>query len=155
MSHHCESLVSICTLQVLQISLRKHMSSYKNLQERIALRASMYFTHFLSQRDYDGKLRFNHEKERLEMQVHEPVQICQQWLLLFVCMYECVMVISKLTPPSLILRPFPHPVLIACCMQIQRGEDWKSLCASRTTSSNGASKLFLGHCCLSTWRHHM
>jgi len=33
----------------------------------------MYFTHFLMQRDYDGKLRFNHEKERLEMQVKVDV----------------------------------------------------------------------------------
>ena len=41
---------------------------------------------------------------------------------MFVCMYECVMMISgTLAPPSLVLRPFPHPVLIACSMQIQRG----------------------------------
>jgi len=52
------------------MSLRDRISSYKNLQNRIVMRACMYFTHFLMQRDYDGKLRFNHEKERLEMQVH-------------------------------------------------------------------------------------
>jgi len=74
----------------------------------------------------------------------------------FVCMYECVMMISGTpTPPSLVLRPFPPPVFDCLLYANTEGEVWKSLCASRTTSSNGASKLFLGHCCLSTWRHHM
>ncbi len=33
-------------------------------------RACLYFTHFLQQRDYDGKLRFNHDKQKLEIQVN-------------------------------------------------------------------------------------
>ena len=57
------------TIQVLHRSLQDRISCYKSLQERIVARACIYFTHFLAQRDYDGKLRFNHEKERLEMQV--------------------------------------------------------------------------------------
>ena len=57
------------TMQVLHRSLQDRISCYKGLQERIVARACIYFTHFLAQRDYDGKLRFNHEKERLEMQV--------------------------------------------------------------------------------------
>lgn len=29
----------------------------------------MYFTHFLHQRDYEGTIKFNHEKERLDIEV--------------------------------------------------------------------------------------
>ena len=73
------------TMQVLHRSLQDRISCYKGLQERIVARACIYFTHFLAQRDYDGKLRFNHEKERLEMQV--CVCVC-----LYVCVCVCVCV---------------------------------------------------------------
>ena len=29
----------------------------------------MFFTHFLRQRDYDGMIRFNHDKERLDITI--------------------------------------------------------------------------------------
>ena len=45
------------------------MRGYESLQERIISRARIYFTHFLHQRDYDGKIRFLPEKGRLEIQV--------------------------------------------------------------------------------------
>ena len=45
------------------------MRGYESLQERIISRARIYFTYFLRQRDYDGKIRFFPEKGRLEIQV--------------------------------------------------------------------------------------
>lgn len=53
----------------LKSSLAGRMRKYKNLQESIANRACLYFRHFLMQRDYDGKIKFNHEKEKLDVQV--------------------------------------------------------------------------------------
>ena len=73
MSHHVTCSHSIF---VLQMGLKG--CSYKRRVDRIALRAGMYFTHFLSQRNYDGKLRFNHENGTLEMQVHEHMHKRQQ-----------------------------------------------------------------------------
>ena len=69
MSHHCDS--SFCTSQVLQKSLTDRISCYKGRLAGVVTRACMYFTYFLMQRDYDGKLCFNHDRERLEMQVCE------------------------------------------------------------------------------------
>ena len=61
--------VLLSLLQELMDSLRGRVQKYRNLQESIANRARLYFTHFLMQRDYNGKLKFSHEKERLEIQV--------------------------------------------------------------------------------------
>lgn len=73
---HCNIDIVCSTVKVLHRSLQDRISCYKGLQERIVARACIYFTHFLSQRDYDGKLRFNHEKEKLDMQVCICVCLC-------------------------------------------------------------------------------
>lgn len=57
-------------LQKLKDSLKWRKNKYQELQERIAHRAQVFFTHFLHQRDFDGKMKFNHEKERLEISVN-------------------------------------------------------------------------------------
>lgn len=44
-------------------------NTYAALQDRIAHRTRIYFRNFLHQRDYDGVLRFNHDKEKLEIDV--------------------------------------------------------------------------------------
>ena len=45
------------------------MKGYESLQERIISRARVFFTYFLRQRDYDGKIRFLPEDGRLEIRV--------------------------------------------------------------------------------------
>lgn len=45
------------------------MKGYEVLKERIASRASLYFTHLLQQRGYEGKLRINHKENKLTIQV--------------------------------------------------------------------------------------
>ena len=40
------------------------------LQERITFRTQVYFGHFLQQRDYVGGIRFNHQTQRLEIEVN-------------------------------------------------------------------------------------
>ncbi len=66
-------------LQELKRSLTNRITNYQKLQERVATRASHYFTFFLRQRDYDGKLKFNHPKEQLiiEVQVDSHTQQSQ------------------------------------------------------------------------------
>lgn len=44
-------------------------NKYCDLLERISLRVQLFFTHFLHQRDYDGSIRFNHNKQRLDINV--------------------------------------------------------------------------------------
>ena len=55
--------------QVLKRNLKDRIGRYHGLQESIAHRACIYFTHFLNRRGYVGKLRFSHEKERLDIVV--------------------------------------------------------------------------------------
>ena len=81
----CSVDIVCFTIQVLHRSLQDRISCYKSLQERIVARACIYFTHFLAQRDYDGKLRFHHEKERLEMQVCVCLYVCA-------CVHLCMQV---------------------------------------------------------------
>ena len=50
-------------------SLKQRMANYSQLQERITYRTKIYFTHFLQQRDFTGIIKFNHEKEKLEIEV--------------------------------------------------------------------------------------
>ena len=45
------------------------MKGYESLQERIISRARVFFTYFLRQRDYDGKIRFLPEESKLEIKV--------------------------------------------------------------------------------------
>jgi chromosome segregation ATPase len=45
------------------------MKGYESLQERIISRARIFFTYFLRQRDYDGKIKFFPKKGKLEIQV--------------------------------------------------------------------------------------
>lgn len=45
------------------------MKGYESLQERIISRARIFFTYFLRQRDYDGKIKFYPENGKLEIQV--------------------------------------------------------------------------------------
>ena len=74
--------MNICfTMQVLRRSLQNRISGYRSLQETITTRACVHFTHYLAQRGYDGKLRFIHEKERLEIYVCVCVCVCA-------CMHE-------------------------------------------------------------------
>lgn len=56
-------------MQRLQNSLQSRMKGYESLQERIISRARVFFTYFLQQRDYDGKIRFLPEDGRLEIRV--------------------------------------------------------------------------------------
>lgn len=44
-------------------------NNYENLQGRITYRTKIFFQHFLSKRDFEGTLKFNHEKEKLEIMV--------------------------------------------------------------------------------------
>ena len=55
--------------QKLKNSLEFRKTKYIDLQERITYRTKVYFTHFLNQRDYSGGMTFNHDKERLEIEV--------------------------------------------------------------------------------------
>ena len=42
---------------------------YSALEDTITARACVYFKYFLQKRDYDGALRFNHDKGTLSMEV--------------------------------------------------------------------------------------
>ena len=44
-------------------------NKYCDLLNRISYRVTVFFTHFLLQRDYTGDIRFNHSKERLDIVV--------------------------------------------------------------------------------------
>ncbi len=76
--HFCQVIEGIASIghvfisvppQELGRSLDIRVSSYYNLQQRIQERACLFFTHFLQQRGYEGKLRFSHNKQKLEIQV--------------------------------------------------------------------------------------
>ena len=54
---------------MLHKSLKFRKINYENLQGRITNRTKIFFQHFLSKRDFEGKLKFNHEKEKLEIVV--------------------------------------------------------------------------------------
>ena len=70
-------MMNMCfTMQVLERSLQNRISGYGSLRDTITTRACVYFTHYLAQRDYDGKLRFIHEEERLEIHVCVCVRVC-------------------------------------------------------------------------------
>ena len=69
------------TMQVLHRSLQNRISGYRSLQETIITRVRIHFRHYLTQRGYDGKLRFIHEKERLEIYVCVCACVCA-------CMHE-------------------------------------------------------------------
>lgn len=56
-------------MQRLKESLDFRKCKYINLQDRIIFRTKVYFTLFLQQRDYDGEMTFNHDKERLDIGV--------------------------------------------------------------------------------------
>lgn len=45
------------------------MKNYGSFQDSITARACIYFKYFLQQRDYDGDLRFNHDEEKLGIEV--------------------------------------------------------------------------------------
>ncbi len=66
---YCLTLVLPFFVQKLKSSLEFRKTKYVNLQDRITYRTKVYFTHFLHQRDYHGKITFNHEKERLDIEV--------------------------------------------------------------------------------------
>ena len=55
--------------QVLRQGLSVRMRRYGKFQDAITARACVYFKFFLQSRDYDGDLRFNHDKETLSMEV--------------------------------------------------------------------------------------
>ena len=57
------------TRQVMRKSLNLRISNYQKLQERVATRTSYFFSYFLQQRDYDGKIKFDHNKEHLIIEV--------------------------------------------------------------------------------------
>jgi len=51
------------------LSLKLRQNKYHDLMERVSVRIKCYFSHFLNHRDYAGTIRFNHEKQRLEINV--------------------------------------------------------------------------------------
>ncbi len=67
--HPCVTATFYKFLQSLKRSLNDRIINYQKLQERVAARASHFFAFFLRQRDYDGKLKFNHTKEQLIIEV--------------------------------------------------------------------------------------
>ena len=50
----------------------KRMRGFETIRNRVITMTCVYFTHFLRQRDYDGKLRFDHKGEKLEIKVGQP-----------------------------------------------------------------------------------
>ncbi|CAI7997627.1 Structural maintenance of chromosomes protein 6 [Geodia barretti] len=56
-------------LKELQKGLMLRFKQYSALEDTITARACVYFKYFLQKRDYDGALRFNHDKGTLSMEV--------------------------------------------------------------------------------------
>ena len=53
------------------MGLMLRFKQYSALEDTITARACVYFKYFLQKRDYDGDLRFNHEKGTLSMEVRK------------------------------------------------------------------------------------
>ena len=51
------------------MGLMLRFKQYSALEDTITARACVYFKYFLQKRDYDGDLRFNHDKGTLSMEV--------------------------------------------------------------------------------------
>ena len=62
---------------------------YEKFQDNISTRACIYFKHYLQQRDYEGGLSFNHDKEVLKMEVSVCACVCVR-VCTCVCVYVCV-----------------------------------------------------------------
>ena len=68
--------VYIFPSQELSRSLDMRVSQYEKFQDNISQRACIYFKHYLQQRDYEGGLTFNHDKEVLKMEVGVCACVC-------------------------------------------------------------------------------
>lgn len=56
-------------MQLLKASLHTRINAWKMFKKHISVRAKMMFVYHLSKRGFGGKLNFNHDKGRLDIQV--------------------------------------------------------------------------------------
>ncbi|MBW0473299.1 hypothetical protein O181_013014 [Austropuccinia psidii MF-1] len=62
------------SLKILKIALALRKERWLQFRTHIAVRAKMKFVNHLSKRDYTGKLQFNHNTQRLDIQVNPNEQ---------------------------------------------------------------------------------